>query len=105
MSEFAALEAKLRRLGVPPSAYGLGYPKTEAFCVTHDGLEWAVFYSERGDRVSLVTHASLEDAAEDLVARLFASRSVQRMMREEHWRLGPDGRLYLAPPTAPPRDR
>jgi hypothetical protein len=105
MSDFAALEVKLRQLGVPPSTYGLGHAKTEAFCVTHDGSEWAVFYSERDDRVNLATHTSFDDAAEDLVARLLASRSVQRMMREEHWRLGPDGRLFLSPPTAGPSDR
>lgn len=100
MSEIEALRVKLDHLGVPSSAYGLAQDKPEAFCLVREGTAWSVYYSERGERVAPALHATFAEASEDFLSRLFKSRSVQRMMREEHWRLGSDGRLFLAPPTA-----
>jgi hypothetical protein len=100
VSEIEGLLAELKRLGVPTSTYGLGHDKAEAFCLVPEGQEWAVFYSERGDRVKLALHQTFTDASTDLLSRLLESRSVKRMMSEEHWRFGPDGRLFLAQPNA-----
>jgi hypothetical protein len=100
VSEIEGLLAELDQLGVPASTYALGHDKAEAFCLVQEGLEWAVFYSERGDRLKLAPHHTFGDASKDLLSRLLESRSVKRMMSEEHWRLGPDGRLFLAQPNA-----
>jgi hypothetical protein len=100
VKETEDLEAELNRLGVPSSAYGLEHDKNEAFCIVQQASEWVVFYSERGNQVSRRVHATFQEAAKDFLSRLFRDGSVRRMMHEEHWRLGPDGRLYLAPPTA-----
>ncbi len=58
------LESKLEKIRVPKSCYSImkgGLPN-EVYCLTTEGGNWIVYYSERGSRSGLTSFKSESDA-------------------------------------------
>lgn len=61
----------IQSLPVPADAYCLdGAGAGECYCLEADGLGWIVYYSERGERQSVVWFSTEEEANERFLAKL-----------------------------------
>jgi hypothetical protein len=59
----AELERRLLAEGCNPANYALNTRSYDGFCLLFDGLQWAVFYSERGRDQPPIFTSTAEDAA------------------------------------------
>ena len=49
----------------------------EAYTIEHEGTDWRVYYSERGERSGLMIHDSEFAACEDLLQRILGDLSTR----------------------------
>jgi hypothetical protein len=67
------LAALLDSEGYPPASYGLGRRgkyADQAVVLDRWGKLWVVYYTERGEKLSIRKHVSEDAACRDLLARL-----------------------------------
>src|SRR4028119_1244294 len=59
------LEQRLVQEGCNPDSYAIGstYLASDAYCLTHDGKVWSVYYTERGQHAAPIFASSSEDEA------------------------------------------
>lgn len=59
------LEQRLVQEGCNPNSYAIGCTglASDAYCLTHDGEEWSVYYTERGQHQAPVFKSHIEDDA------------------------------------------
>ena len=68
------LLAALRELRIPPTAYSLdGSGGGECYCLQADKNNWLIYYSERGQRHSIVSYPTEQEANEKFLAKLKAA--------------------------------
>lgn len=72
------LSRVLRLRGFPKSSYAIGERKDEAYCMLSENGRWSVFYSERGESVTLRVFLDESAAANDLLDRLTKDGSAAR---------------------------
>jgi hypothetical protein len=73
------LERRLLGLGISAGSFHLGGPRDECYCMEPvGGARWAVFYYERGERVSRSEFATVTDAAAELERRLLSDPTARR---------------------------
>jgi hypothetical protein len=80
------LEAKLTLLRVHPDCYSLdGSYKDEAVMLSCEGASWVVYYSERGQRNSFARFNSLDDACQEVLARVAADPLKRAAVDDSFW--------------------
>lgn len=66
------LKSKLEQLGAPNSWYHLEQygNDDQKLTIKNENGKWIVYYSERGDKIKAVQHATESEACEDLLNRI-----------------------------------
>jgi hypothetical protein len=65
------LRGLLRRIGVREDAYSLdGGHLSGAYVLAHEGSEWRVYYSERGQESTIERFSTEADGCQELLRRL-----------------------------------
>ena len=74
----AELTKQLVEEGCNPANYAINTRGSDVFCLLNDGLQWSVFYSERGDDQSPIFTSPSESEA------CFFYLSFMRKVRQDH---------------------